>query len=280
MLKEEKINFCVSLDGSDYSEYGLDLVLNELMGKDDKVNIVHIKVPDQEDLPFQAQYKSIKSYSESKCISKLTFDKYSIQFKDPEKKFSHPILQIYDIANYMKFDNMVIGYQGPIRKKEKNVISKGMTAIITQVHLPVFIVKEYIPRNKCENNGYIWLVCIDKHHCRSWKAFNSALNFIQSNDTVICTHFSSCSNEKKKIFDEFTNLCQQNNIKNTDIYSTDFDNSKSIAYQINDYINHCQKTPNFVVLGHNPEKYCQKSELTSPAVEIMKQAQTNIYIHS
>jgi hypothetical protein len=279
MLDRKNINFCISLDGSDFSEYGFDLAMNELMEKEDKINVVHIKQPNQNDLPFQAQSESIKSYADSKLCTRFTSDNYTMKFKDLEDKFSHPILQIYDTLNFLKFDNMVIGFKGPA-KKEKGVISKGIQAILTQVHIPVFIIKEYIPRNKCENNGYIWLACIDNYGSRSWRAFNSALNYIRPNDTVLCTHFSSSKEQKDKISVAFTKLCEKYKIENFKTFFPDYDNSKSIAYHINDYINHCDKTPNFVVLGHNPEKYYNKDPMTSPAVEVMKIAQTNIYIDS
>ena len=99
MLDRKTINFCISLDGSDFSENGFDLSMKKLMEKKDRINVVHISQSNQNDLPFQAKSKSIKSYADSKLCTSFTSDKYSMNFKELDNKFCHPLLQIYDILN-------------------------------------------------------------------------------------------------------------------------------------------------------------------------------------
>lgn len=281
MIGSNDLKYCVSIDGSVFSEFALDFTIDELMNdsSDKKIIATHIKIANQDNLPFKMQSKSIHSYIESKLIGNFNRDKYFIQIFEEDKKQVHAIAQIYESCLKFNYDYMIVGFQGT-SKNEKNEITHGIMYILTSVHLPCFIIKEYIPRNQKKNKAYVWLACIDHHHSRGWKAFTSACSFIKENDTVIITHFSNNSKETELIEKEFHSLNEKLKIKHFKTNFQELDSKKTIGQQIVEIVNYSEITPDFVILGHNTTKYSSDNVQSSPAVEVMKKAYTNILFHS
>lgn len=273
--------FCVSVDGSKFSECAFEFVLNEIMplGTEESIVAMHIKAANQSSLPFKSQAESIYSYLESKFIGALCKDRYFIQILEEDKRAAHAIAQVYDNCIKLGFNYIVVGFQGT-SKKQKDEITKGIMYLITTIHLPCFIMKDYTPRKQKKLGGYVWLTCIDNHDSKGWKAFVSACPFILENDMVICTHFGTNNEQKTLIENEFNKYCENYNIKNNKAEFLEFNSKKSIAQQIVDWVNYSDITPDFIILGHNPSKYTHDSLCTSPAIEVMKKACTNVLFFS
>lgn len=283
MEKTKNKKYCVCVDGSIFSEYGLDLTLDEFFDSSKDVFVgLHIKQKNQSDLPFKMKSESIYSYIESKLITSLSKDKYFIQIIEEDNSKRHPIAQVYDCCVKLEYNYLIVGFQGT-SKKQKNEITNGIKYLITNVHLPCFIIKDFTPRKEKKNKGYIWLACIDTHNSRGWKAFHEAINFIDNEkDTILCMHFNASKNEKELVEKCFLQECEEHKIKNKQFIIQEYNSSRSISDQIVDYVNHCQETPDFVILGHNSSKYSnyKLDVMISPAVGIMSKAYTNIMFYS
>lgn len=277
--------FCVSVDGSSFSEFAFEFSLNELLlGNKENTNDIlictHIKTSDQNTLPFKMQAETIYSYLESKLIGSLNKDRYTIHMLDHDNKKEHPIATVYDDCLKFSYNYLIVGFQGTTKRDKKDEISKGIFYLMTKVRIPCFIIKEYIPRSKKSNESYFWLAFVDTHNGRGWKAFKSACPFISSNDTVVCTHLSGKNSEKKLIEEEFKKMCVQYKIKNYKYDDLNVDGKKSISQQIIEIVNYSEKTPDFIIIGHNTLKYTQDTLINSPTIDIMKKAYTNIVFHS
>lgn len=279
--KPEINKYCVSVDGSIFSECAFEFVLNEIMplGTEESIVAMHIKAQNQNSIPFKSQADSIYSYLESKFIGTLCKERYFIQILEEDKKAIHAIAQVYENCLKLGFNYMIVGFQGT-SKKQKDEITKGMLYLISVIHLPCFIIKDYTPRKQKKTGGYVWLACIDNHGSKGWKAFSSACPFILDSDIVVCTHFSSSKEEKSLIEDEFIKHCDKFNIKNRKVDFPEYNIKKSVAQQIVDWVNYSDITPDFIIIGHNPGKYNNDTLSSSPAIEVMKKACTNVLFHS
>lgn len=272
---------CLSVDGSVNSESAVCLVLEEILNsKLDSILAIHIKYDNQNSLPFNLQVSSIKSYIESKLVGSLNTDKYFVSIQDPEKKFDHALSQVYNSCVQQKVDFIAMGFQGTSNKKNLSEISRGIKNVVTSFQIPSLIIKEYIPRKDKKNNAYIWMACIDSHSTRGWKAFESSSKFINPKDKIICGHFSVNDREKELIREEFVKHCDAHGFKNHEFLDIPFDNKKTVGAHIYEYVNYIEDTPDFIILGHNPGKYLTDNNIdNSPAIEVMKKAQTNIIFH-
>lgn len=275
------IKFCVSLDGSKFSEYGLDLISLELFNKEnDLLNVVHVKHLNQKNLPFNQQHENISSYATSKLVGKFLKDKYYVILQEPDKNYTHPLHQIHDYCLKSNADYLVVGFHGTTEKKNKNDLTSGIMYVIKQIHIPCIIVKEFVPREKKKNKCYTWLACIDTHLSRGWKALLKSFPLMNQKDQLICLHLTINDNDKKLVETELSKLCVEYNIKNYKMNMTPFNSKASIAQQIIDQVNYCEETPDFIILGHNSQKYDSNNISQTPCVEIIQKAYTNIVFHS
>lgn len=273
--------FCVSLDGSKYSEFGLDLTSLELFKKEnDLLMAVHVKHLNQKSLPFNLQCENISSYATSKLVGKFMKDKYYVILQEPDKTYTHPLNQIHDYCVKNNVDYLIVGFHGTTENKKKDDITSGIMYLIKQIHIPCIIVKEFIPRDKKKNKGYVWLACIDTHLSRGWKALLKSFPLMKEEDELICLHLTSNDNEKKLVETEFYKLCKEFNIKKNKMNLAPFNSKQSIAQQIIEQVNFCDNAPDFIVLGHNSQKYDINSINQTPCVEIIRKAYTNIVFHS
>lgn len=272
-----KTKFALSVDGSMYALNSFNFVMHEFFTLSDFIFVYHIKAPNQLDLPYAMQAVTIKSLYESKLISTFTKEHYSLEISDQDLKEVNHISQVYSMAVKAGSNVMFVGFQGS-QTKPKEELTSNIRYLIKNVKLPCFIIKDYNPRSEKQSKGYLWLVCIEAPNSRSWNAFLFALNYIKKNDQIICFHINHNSGTGEKIKSEFEELCSNNSLSTYSFQQ--IDSTLTVSSLILNNVNYTENTPDFVVIGHNSSKYTEEGGKESPAVEVLKKAQTNILFYT
>lgn len=268
--------FCISVDGSKYSDYGFELIFNDMFKRGDRIVVAHISNSEKMDqIPFNYLPDTIQNKYETKLIGKLLKSDYSLVVQPKEKKVSHAMEQVFKICNQNRCDVLVMGYQGHKADHHKKDITKGTVFMIENVHIPTFIVKDDITRTKKTDGSFSWLIGIENSNSKSFKAFEYSLKFMDlQKDRIVILHIKQFKEREEELIEnEIKNFCVKNKIENADIKLVENDGT-SIGTQINSFINYGEVNFDFVVIGHNCEKY--KNLESSPIIEICKTAQVNI----
>lgn len=276
-LRKSK-KYCISVDGSAYSEYGFDLVFDELYEKGDSIFLTHISNSEKlKEIPFEYQPQSIQSKYESKLIGKLPQTDFEILLKDKMRSDQHALEITHDLAKNRICSVLVTGYQGHKGGSGKD-LSKGIVYLIKNVKIPTFIIRERSQRRYKESGGFTWLVCIEKSNTRSYTAFEFAVNYINKDvDKIIGVNI--VDGYKDTVIElQFNSLCKKTGIKNCSFQYINRDKAMSVTDHINEIVNYGQESVDFLVVGHNPAKYLKMDEY--PLVEVMRKAKTNILFYS
>ena len=273
--------YCIAVDGSDNSDWAFDLVLNELYQKGDKVVIVHIANPNKSDVPFAFQANSIVSKYEARLTGKLLKQDYLMIKQDKANNNNHALHQVNQIAVTNNCTVLVLGFHGYKKNKQPNEVSKGISFIMSNIKLPTIIVKENSSRKNKNSSSFTWLTSIEQANTRSFKAFQFAVHYINPQvDKVVGCHIklynSSVDSEVKDLFESF---CQSQSVANYDFKYLENDRS-NVGNQISNFVNFNETDSiDFVVLGHNPNKYSGGDNGSSPLTEVIKSAKANILFY-
>jgi hypothetical protein len=271
-------SFCISVDGSEFSDYAFDLVLNELYQKKDKIFIFHIANPTKSsEIPYNFKPDVISSKYDSKLTGKLNKGDFQVIVKDRDEKSAHALQQVYQLATEKNGSILVLGFKGH-KATADNDLTKGVNFVINNIKLPTIVVKENLQRSK--KGSFNWLCSIEQANSRSFKAMEFSLNYIdKSKDQVIGLHITLYGeSHAEEIKTYFENTCQENGVINYNFITIDKENSVSIGKAIANYANFSEIPIDFLVLGHNPNKYEQKD--VSPAFDVINSAQCNILFYS
>ena len=270
--------FCISVDGSKFSDFGFELIFNEFFSKGDKMVVVHIsnteKLPN---IPFNFQPDTIFSKYQTKLLGKLLNTDYMLIVQPKENNSFHALKQVLNINTQKNCNVLVMGFQGHKSEENKKEITKGTIFMIENVHIPTFIIKDKSPRISKSSGGYNWLVGIEDTNSRSFKAFQYCLNFFDSKkDKITIVHiYSKNESNGQVLFEkEILKFCQLKNLKTNFEIKFLENNESSIGKQLNDFINFGEDCFDFIVIGHNAGKY--KNLEFSPIIEICKYAEANI----
>ena len=272
--------YSIMCNGSKYSQACYDLVTKEFFDKiNDFLFLVHIKLSNQNELPFIKQADSVKSLYESKLISSFTNEHYNFSILDKNEKESLSLTQGYNYCLKIKADYMIIGYQGSTIKK-KDDLTLNLKYIIDNIKIPCLIIKDYTPRSN--SKGYVWLACIDgpATTSRGWAAMEKCAKFIKPTDVLICLHVKGSKKFEEKIEPEFKNFCESKNF-NGKFLIIELSKGEKIQNAILNYVNYNDITPDFIILGHNNSNYFNNEMgLESPAIEVIRKAESNIFFYT
>lgn len=275
--------YCIAVDGSQYSEWAFDLVLNELYEKGDKIVIVHISNPDKSaNIPFAYQSETIFSKFDAKLTGKLLRGDYQLVKQDRNKSTTHALTQVNQIAVANGCTVLVMGFHGHKENKQKNEMSKGTNYIMTNIKIPTIVVKENITRKDRESGAFTWMASIEQANSRSFKAFEFATNYVNlSKDKVIATHVQTYNeNLSQEIEEYFGEFCKKIGINNNS-YKLVQKEGSDIGIQISNFVNYNDtEVIDFVILGHNPNKYKSGDTSASPVEIVIKSAKANILFYS
>ena len=275
---KHKKKYCICVDGSVYSEYGFDLVFDELYEKGDNIVVTHVYNNEKlSEIPFDNQPKSIQSKYETKLIGKLVQTDFEIIIKDKGNSNEHSIEIVNGLAKNRNCTMLVMGFHGHKGEKEKKEVSKGIIYLIKQIKLPTFIIKERSQRKSKESGGFLWLVFIEKSNTRSFYAFEFALNYINK-DLDKIMGINIVDGYKDTVIElQFNSICKKVGIKNISFQYLPIQRDLKVTGMICEMVNFGKDYVDFLVLGHNPSK--TKVE-ESPCLEVMKNSKTNILFYT
>ena len=272
----ERKNYVISIDGSDHSDWGFDMTFNEIYKKGDFLTLLHVGNPSKiSDIPFKYQPDQIISKYETKLIGKLVKNDYIIIRKDRSDPNVHALETVNLVAKGNNADLLVLGCQGHKGVKDKKELSGGIVYLIKHIHIPSIVVKEFCQRSKKEAKGFNWLVCLENHYTRSFKAFELSTTLIdKEKDTIIAMHLYFTGDNYKETEDAFEKYCLKVGILKRKFVAVEKNPKLTIGKNICDYVNFGDDFIDFVVIGHNITKYEDVNK--SPTVDIIKFAQANI----
>lgn len=279
MDTKPKKKYCISVDGSAFSEYGFDLIFDELYEKGDHILVSHICNSEKlADIPFESQPKSISSKYESKLTGKLNQTDYEINIKERDNNSDHALQIVNELAKSKNCSILLLGFHGHKGEKEKKELSKGIIYLVKQIKIPTFIIKERTQRKAKESGGFTWMVCIEKSNTRSFFAFEFALNYVKKElDRVIGINI--VDGYKDTVIElQFNSLCKKMGIKNTSFQYLPIQREIKVTGMICEIINFGKECVDFLIVGHNPNKFLKVED--SPLMEIMKNAKTNILFYN
>jgi len=277
----ERKNYLISVDGSNFSDWGFDLIFNEIYKKNDYITLLHVANQKKiSDIPFKFQPAQIISKYETKLIGKLPKNDYIIIRKDREDDKVHALELVNQVAKINQADLLILGCQGHKGVKDKKELSSGITYLIKYINIPSIVIKENSQRLKKEAQGFNWLVCIENHYTRSFKAFELACSLIdKEKDSIFALHLSMLGDNYKETEDAFDKYCTKANINKRKFVAIEKNPNLSIGRNICDYVNFGDDFIDFVVIGHNVSKYSTNIS-SSPTVDVIKYAQANILFSS
>lgn len=179
---EDKVKtFCISVDGSTFSDYAFDITFNELYKKGDKLVVAHISNPEKKDLPYECQSSTIHSKYQTICGGKFNSSDYEILVQERKKGNIHALEDLNSISLKRNVSAIVMGFQGHKANEQKKELTKGITFMIKSITIPTFIIKENSIRKKKESGGFTWVILIEDQDSKSYEAFKVALTFVHPN---------------------------------------------------------------------------------------------------
>jgi nucleotide-binding universal stress UspA family protein len=277
----DKKNYLISIDGSDHSDWGFDMTFNEIYKKNDYLTVLHVANHHKiSDIPFKYQPDQIISKYETKLIGKLPKHDYILLRKDRINEKTHALEVVNEVARTNNADLLVLGCQGHKGVKDRKELSSGITFLIKHINIPSIIVKENSQRAKKEVKGFNWLVCIENHYTRSYKAFELATTLIdKEKDYITALHLHTSGDNYKETEDAFEKYCVKVGIAKRKFVAIEKNSKLSVGKNICEYVNLGDDYIDFVVIGHNISKYSMDMN-ASPTVDIIRFAQANILFSS
>jgi len=276
---QSKNSWCVTIDGSKFSNYGWEMTLENLLKGGDQIYIVHISSNDDSRvIPYESQPLTLKSKYETICKGKYPPLNYQIILEKRSKGNDHALEDLYRIAKSKNVTCIVMGFQGHKANVEKKELSKGIQYMIQNIRIPVLIVKELTLRKESDTKGLNWLICCNpSRNSRTYlNSLKVALTQIdKQHDMVIgmtITKYQTA--EKMLVQEDFENICKESGIKNCSFRYVLDDKSFSIGQQVANYVNFGEERIDFVGLGYPIGKYENVDD--APAINIIKIAITNV----
>ena len=235
--EHERKNYLISVDGSNHSGWGFDLIFKEFYQKNDYITVLHVTNQNKTDIPFKYQPEQIMSKYESKLIGKLPKNDFILIQKPRDNPSEHALEVVFEVAKTHGTDMMILGTQGHKGIKSKKYISKGIMYLVKNINIPSMVIKENTQREKKEDKGFTWLVCLENHYTRSFKLFEFVTTLIdKKRDTIIGLHFWQLDNNRE-LEENFEKYCVKLGVKNKKFISLEKNPGLTIGKNICDIVN-------------------------------------------
>jgi len=272
--------WCVSVDGSKFSQYGWEVTLEELYKQGDEIYVVHISNEEKTDVPYECQSLTLLNKYEVICKGIYPPLNYGLIFQPKTQKNVHAMEDIYKIAKSKNATCLVMGFEGHKANILKKELTKGIIYMINNITMPVLIIKERSIRKKKDTKGFNWLISLNssKYSRTYFNSFNTALSQVDmENDKVMGITLTrpGDGSDKKEVEEDFYNRCKQNNVKNCSFTYELYDKkTDDIGRQIANFVNFSQERIDFVCLGFNKSKFTNIED--APAINVIKFAMANV----
>lgn len=285
---EKDLIFTVSVDGSEHSEFGMNLVLDEFLpiinnspvnkekGITGKflVNYVYYSTKNNEYNYANSKDTIICKYSE--LIGKYKLNG-SFYIEDRWSK-KHALEQVVKHTEIDKSNFLIVGYfgiKGP--KCDNKELSKGVDFLLGHSVSPTILIKENSIREKTKTKGFLWAFIFEnQNRYHRYKILEKFLPLVDpERDTVhgICCFEVSVPNYNP-MEKEFLESCQNLGLKNYHCDNIAYSGG-NISYPIIDKVNHGKNNFNFVVFSNNLHAHIQNPE-GNDYLELIRRCSANI----
>jgi len=235
--------FVVSVDGSDKAEVAFQITADELMDKDDVVNVISVTDVSKDYLPMNYRPKYILQKYKTECIGRFPHDRFEIMMY--EKKQNCDVKeQIALIAHKHEANYVTMGSNG--RKGEQDDayrVGKTTMAMLENSKAPLVIIKKPYQRAKNETKGFNFLISYDGSKA-SLKMIKVARDLARnSNDRVYAVHV--CEDEdmvREELEEEFKKECEAHKLVCDDLFIVEKDNPEiNVSEFLNKWANQSEK---------------------------------------
>lgn len=287
---ENELLFCLSVDGSEHSEFAFQFLESEVFNF---IDGNHVKIPNKYKLLITHIYNSemddIYNYRNKKetIIDKyntLMMNKFHIErtvfyTEDRDKECVHALEQVNKVAYKARANFLFCGYYGIKGPRGDNKeLSRGVDFLLGNSRIPTVIIKEKASRKI--KGGFKWLFAFDRISSNCFRTFNSFLPLIDFKRDYIygftlLPHYVNFDDVKK----DFMTKMDEYGVDPERYSYEQVEYSKSSANLITDKINFGEIIFDFLVYYNNPEKH--KSEgPNSEAANIVKRSNCNICFYN
>ena len=257
----EKI-ICLSCDGSETSKQAFEISVLEFLPRiENSILACTYIYNSRKDEKFNWRYQKqtiIEYYKNKLREKKLDKDKKGfliIEDKNPDDK--QEIEQVYQIARKNGCEGFIVGYnglKGPTLKREN--IALGLHFLLSESTVPTFVMKDKLLRGE-KNEGYNWLIVLDRSVSNCMKAFENFLPYMDNKKDCIFGLTVIPLNSNDNLKDEFFKKVKE----------AGFDEEAQIGYEVlefkdeyaslvKDYVNYNKDHYfDFVCFYNNQDKY-------------------------
>lgn len=268
--------YCVTVDGPEHSNFGLNKIVNENFKKGNKLYLLHIYNPKKFlEMPSEMLPENLIPAYEKKISEKLEKKDYEIIKKEKPESHVTVMESVLEIASGKNVDLLVVGAVGHKGIKKSKNLTKGLQYLVSNCKIPCLAMKHHTPLENKEIKGNNWLICIKDDNIRSFRSLEFCKKMInKQNDTIIGLHFSNEKFLADKVKSTFESRCKADGIKNKMFIVRKMDVTETLGKNILDYLIFGQELIEYVVVNHNIHKY--KDLDKCPTVELIKYGQHNI----
>jgi len=270
----EETVFAISVDGSNHSSYGFELVTKEFLKPTSRLIIVHI-FSFELDKYYNYQNKRdtvLYNYS-TKLVPYKTQSTFLAENREP--RVYHALEQVNRIVSRKECNYLIIGYYGIKGPKGSNEeLSKGISYALGNAITPVIMVKELSLRCNTKSGGFRWCFIFDKQYSnciRSFLAFSELVNpekdFVYG-FSLLPSYINFDLNKR-----EFHQEIKLRGIKNFEYEAEEY--KKDPGKIVLEKVNHCQEPFDFVVIYNNANRHRDNPE-NNENIDIIKYCVSNI----
>jgi hypothetical protein len=272
IVSEDDILFCISVDGSEHSEYAFELVAKDFINNLSKLLVVHIYSSKMDHL---FNYSNKKDTVIDKYTSKINQygcgDNTNFILEDRVSKI-HALEQVRKLVSNFKANYLVCGFFGfKGAKGDNQELSKGIDYLLGYGNSPTIIVKEKTNRSEKKNGGFNWLFIFDKQYAnclKCLKAFTPLINI--SKDYVKGIGFYPNYIANDDLERDFTSEMERIGVFNFDYESIQY--TKPISQIVSEKINFGTARFDFLVFYNNPDKHRSTPQPSDAALLVNKVA--------
>jgi len=265
--------FAISVDGSNNSAQGFELVTTEFLKEKSSLLVIHV---------FSTEMDHSYNYQNKKDTVLYNYAARLIPYKakssfiveNRESKI-HALEQVNSIVSNKGANFLVLGYRGIKGPKGCNrELSKGISYALGNAVSPVIIVKEPTNRKKTQTGGFRWCFIMDKQYSNCVRAFQAFSELVDSEKdfvfgySLLPSYINFDLNKR-----EFENEINYRGIKNYEYLMEEY--TKDPGKMALEKVNHNNEGFDFVCIYNNPKRH-KDNPFTNENVDIIKICVSNI----
>lgn len=283
---DKEVILCISVDGSEHSQYCIDLVTKEFLpminnnlemkknGVEAKYLAVYIYYSSKDK---EFNYANCKDNVISKAAEMLGYyKKNGVLYLEDRWSKKHPVQQVCIQAAHNQADFLFVGFlgiKGP--RGENKELAKGVDFLLGHSQKPTIIIKEKAFRINTKTKGYNWLIILEKNHVNRIKVLEMFSQLIDKEKDKVYGYglYEGFVPTQDSIKSEFEKYAETYGIKQIEYDACFYKNGVSDV--VSDKVNFGKITFDYVCFYNNITKHLNSPD-DNDYVNLVKKCSSNI----